>query len=179
VIDPFLMRLWLHRLLFVAVAAAILLLQILPIRLPVDRWPWPDLLLAMTLTWVMRRPDYVPVVAIALVWLAADILLQRPPGLWTAIMVGMTEFIRSRLILWRDWSFPLEWLMIGVLILVAVLLNRVMLVVFMVPRTGFGMVLLQAVETALVYPLVTGFAVFVLRIRRVFPGDLDVMSRRV
>ena len=178
-IDPFLVRLWLHRLLFILVGAVIIFIKILPISLPIDRWPAPDLLLAMTLVWVMRRPDYVPVFAIAVVFLVSDIMLQRPPGLLAAIMVGMTEFIRGRLILWRDWTFPLEWLVMAAVIFAIALINRVGLTLFFVPRPGIGSVLLQALLTVLAYPIVAGFAVFILRIRRIDPGDIDVMSRRV
>jgi len=178
-IDPFLVRLWLHRLLFILVAAVILFIKILPISLPIDRWPAPDLLLAMTLVWVMRRPDYVPALIIAVVFLVGDIILQRPPGLLAAIMVGATEFIRGRLILWRDWTFPVEWLVMATMIFAIVMVNRIGLTLFFVPRPGLGAVLLQALLTAIAYPIVAGFAVFVLRIRRIVPGDIDALSRRV
>ena len=178
-IDPFLVRLWLHRLLFILVAAVLIFIKILPINLPIERWPAPDVLLAMTFVWLMRRPDYVPVVIIALVFLVSDIFLQRPPGLWTLVIVALTEFVRARLILWRDWTFPVEWLAMSGLILAAVILNRIGLVVFFLPRPGFGMVLLQALLTCLAYPLVAGFAVYVLGIRSTLPSDIDVMSRRI
>ncbi|MEO8531152.1 MAG: rod shape-determining protein MreD [Deltaproteobacteria bacterium] len=178
-IDPFLVRLWLHRALFILVAAVIIFIKILPISLPIDRWPAPDLLLAMTLVWIMRRPDYVPVLSIALVFLVSDIMLQRPPGLLAAIMVGATEFIRGRLILWRDWTFPVEWLVMAAVMIAIAMVNRIGLTLFFVPRPGVGSILLQAMLTALTYPIVAGFAVFVLGIRRIVAGDIDVMSRRV
>ena len=64
-------------------------------------WPWiflllplqttprslagPDLLLAFAVAWCLRRPEFVPPLALALAFLLADLLLQRPPGLWALL----------------------------------------------------------------------------------------------
>ena len=43
------------------------------------RWPGPDLIaVRLTLAWVLRRPDYVPALLIALVVLVEDLLLHAP-----------------------------------------------------------------------------------------------------
>ena len=42
----------------------------------------PDLLIAFAFAWSLRRPEYVPSLLLALLFLLADLLLQRPPGLW-------------------------------------------------------------------------------------------------
>ena len=57
-------------------------------------WPAPDLMLALTLAWVVRRPDLLPAPLIAAYFFVEDILMMRPPGLWALIVLGATEFLR-------------------------------------------------------------------------------------
>jgi rod shape-determining protein MreD len=94
---------------FVALCLGLVLLAVLPLdRLP-GTLPGPDLLLATTLVWVIRRPDAVPVSVITIVFLLADIFWMRPPGLMTAAVVLGTEFLRRRSELTTEVSFVAEW----------------------------------------------------------------------
>ena len=43
-----------------------------------DGWPGPDLVLALTLAWVVRRPAGAPFWAVAALGMAADLALARP-----------------------------------------------------------------------------------------------------
>lgn len=78
---------WGHRVLFLGLALVLLFLRLLPLGNAPGTLPGPDLLLCLIMAWVMRRPDYLPVGLIILVVLAEDLLLLRPPGLWTALVV--------------------------------------------------------------------------------------------
>ena len=49
----------------------------------------------------MRRPDFLPVLLIGAVVLLEDLILLRPPGLWTALVILATEFVRARAALTR------------------------------------------------------------------------------
>ena len=60
------------------------------------RLPGPDIILLIALSWIVMRPDYVPVLLLAVVFLLTDLLLMRPPGLWTALAVLAGEFLRNR-----------------------------------------------------------------------------------
>ncbi|NCU20454.1 rod shape-determining protein MreD, partial [Candidatus Falkowbacteria bacterium] len=58
-IDPITrQQLW-HIALYLAIAAVLLFLRLLPISPGTGGLPGPDLMLALTLAWVLRRPDYV------------------------------------------------------------------------------------------------------------------------
>src|SRR5690606_35781377 len=52
--------------LYVLMAFILLFLRLLPVSPGAISWPGPNLLLALTLAWVLRRPDQVPALAIAL-----------------------------------------------------------------------------------------------------------------
>ncbi|MCX8955699.1 rod shape-determining protein MreD, partial [Ruegeria sp. NA] len=69
-----------------------------------------DVLIALTFAWVLRRPDYVPTVLVALVMLMADFLLQRPPGLLAAPTVVGSAYLRSAALGMRDAGFAGEWM---------------------------------------------------------------------
>ncbi|WP_341367254.1 hypothetical protein [Yoonia sp. BS5-3] len=75
--DP---RIWINRGVFLLVAFLIVVAQLVPLDMRPASWSWPDLLLAMTLAWVVRKPDYAPVALIAALFLMTDLLLHRPPG---------------------------------------------------------------------------------------------------
>ena len=73
------------RMLYLSTALLMLFLNLLPLG-PVSLvLPAPDLLIGLTLCWTMRRPDYVPLGLVALVFFLADVLHMRPLGLWTLI----------------------------------------------------------------------------------------------
>ena len=88
-------RLW-HRVLFVTIAALVLLLRLLPLSPSASGFSGPDITLALILAWVLRRPEYVPVALILVVVVVEDLLLQRPPGLWPLIVLGATHWLRVR-----------------------------------------------------------------------------------
>ena len=58
----------------------------------------PDIPLVITFVWIMRRPDVMDPILITLAFLFADMILQRPPGIWTLIALCATMFLRSRTI---------------------------------------------------------------------------------
>ena len=93
---------WMYRGLFLAIAVVLLFLRLLPLGQSAGAFPGPDLLLCLIMAWVVRRPDYLPLAMIVIVMLMEDLLLMRPPGLWTALVVLATEFLRSRVALTRS-----------------------------------------------------------------------------
>ncbi|WP_347310841.1 rod shape-determining protein MreD [Defluviimonas sp. SAOS-178_SWC] len=168
-----------YRLLFVGLAALILFIRILPLNAVPVRFPGPDLILCLTLVWVLRRPDYVPALLIAGVLLLDDILAMRPPGLWTLIVLLGTEYLRSREATLRGIPFALEWLIVGALIAAMTVVNGLVLALFLVPQAGTGLIALQMLATIVVYPLVVLATLFVFRLRKAAPGEVDALGHRL
>ena len=127
----------------------------------------------------MRRPDYLPALLIAAVFLLEDLLLLRPPGLWTAIVLLGTEVLRSRIALTRELSFPLEWLFIGLLMTAMFLAYRLAFAVTLMPQVGFGFAMVQVVASILVYPLVVWLSHLTLGVHKPGMGEVDDMGRRL
>ena len=95
-IDPANRDVWLHRVLFVALALVFLFFRLLPMGTtpaescaPDAGWcramdwlahmPGPDLLLCIIFAWTMRRPDYLPTLLIAAAVLMMQVVIDTNP----------------------------------------------------------------------------------------------------
>jgi rod shape-determining protein MreD len=139
---------------FGLICFALILWRLVPGNLVVNPVPWPDVMFALTLAFSMRRPDLIPYWLVGGIFLLADILLQRPIGLWAAIVLISAEFARSHSWRYRDVSFLADWLFTAFIILGATLLNRVAIGFVLIEQGGIAKTLLVALMTALIYPAV-------------------------
>lgn len=155
-----------------------LFLRILPLNIGFMGWPGPDLVLCLTFAWVLRRPERLPALLIALMFLIEDILLMRPIGLWAAIVLVGTEAARLREVRWRDQPFMVEWVRVGLLIGAMMLGYRVVQILFLLPVPGLGQVILQFIATLAAYPLVVAMAHWLFGLRRVSPAEADMIRYR-
>ena len=172
-------RLWLARGVFVLIALVLIYIQLLPMNTTPSAWAPPDLLLAVTLAWVVRRPDYLPVVLIAGVFLLADFLFQRPPGLWTALVVVLTEALRAQAKSLRTASFPMEWATVSAGVVALMVAYRVTNSAMMLPQAPLMLTLIQMLLTILIDPVVVLLSHLFFGVRRPAPGEIDAAGRRL
>ena len=177
--EGWISSLWLHRLLFLAVAFVLIFLRLLPLNEAAGRLPGPDLVLCLILAWTVRRPDYLPVLMIASVVLLEDMLLMRPPGLWTALVILAADFIRSRVALTRELSFGVEWLLVAGLMLALVTAQRLTLALAFLPQPGLGFVLVQTGWSIVAYPFIVAMSRYGLDLHKPAMGELDDYGRRL
>ena len=171
-------RNWTGRAIFLGLALAIVFVQLLPLQtLPPD-WAGPDLLLAITVVWVSRRPDHVPLVLIAGLFLLVDLLLQRPPGLMAALVLILTEFLRARTAGFRSLAFGLEWGTVAMGIVAVTFANRLVMLIVTLPQAPLGLTLGQMVLTILAYPVVVALAYAAFGIHRATPGEFTSFGGR-
>ncbi len=205
--EPLLRRRWLGRITFVALALLVIFSHLIPLEtvpaslggatlepilgaggalsegtgpmLDPVRWIMPDLLVLITLAWVIRRPSFAPVLAIALVFLLSDMLFQRPPGLWTALVLILSEMLRARSIPMRRQPFWVEWATVAFGITVITIVYRFTLSMVLVPQGTLGLTLVQLALTLLAYPAVVFVAYAVFGVSRPAPGEVDEFGRRL
>ncbi|MFE3838932.1 rod shape-determining protein MreD [Pseudogemmobacter sonorensis] len=170
---------WGYRLLFLALAVFVLFARLLPVGQEPGEYPGPDLLLCLMLAWAMRRPDFIPVWLIVLATLTEDLLLLRPPGLWTALVVMATEFLRSRVALTRELNFVVEWLLASGLMVAMLLAYRTAFALTLLPQVPFSFALVQTVWSILAYPAVVGLSRLVFDLRKPATGEIDDQGRRL
>lgn len=164
--------------LFAGLALLSLFLRMLPIN-TMQSIPGPDFLLALAFAWVLRRPDYLPALLVAAVFLTEDLLLMRPPGLWALMVLLATEFLRSRGALTRELTFPVEWAMVSAAMVAIFIGNRLVLALLLVPQVPLGLSLLQLFLTIVAYPLVVLVSHFLLRVRKPATGEVDSLGRKL
>ena len=172
-------RLWILRAGFVLLALVIVIFHLLPLDTTPRRWAGPDVLLAFACAWSLRRPDYVPAPILAFVFLLADLLLQRPPGLWAMLALIGCENLKSRGRNLRDASFAVEWVTVCVVITCIAFAYRLALSLALVPVPQLTLWLSELSLTLLVYPLVVAITHFVMGVRKTAPGDLDALGARL
>ncbi len=165
--------------LFLTLFALSLFLRLLPLNITGAGWPAPNLVLCVTMAWVLRRPAHLPAPVIGLAFLIEDLFTLRPPGLWALAVVAGTEFLRRRHAVAREITLPLEWALVSAVMLVMLLAYRSVLAIVMVPRTPLDLSLIGLAFTVLCYPAVVLVMHFGLRIRKPAPGELDELGRKL
>lgn len=171
-------HLWMMRLLFLLLCTTLIFLHLLPLDTTPRSWAGPDLILAMTFAWVLRRPEFVPAPMIALVFLMIDLLYQLPPGLWSAFVLLGTETLRARAPGLRDLTFPAEWITVAITLAMMMLGYQLVLAVLLIDRPPLGLSLMQLFMTLLFYPLVVAASQIVFGVRKQAPGDVDALVNR-
>ncbi|RYH02141.1 rod shape-determining protein MreD [Salipiger sp. IMCC34102] len=172
-------RIWWGRLTFVALAITIFFVQLLPTGAKPESWTGPDMLLVLVLAFVVRRPAFVPFALLAGVLLMADLLLQRPPGLWAALVCGVSEMLRRRSRGLRNVPLLMEWGTVALSIVAIALGYRLVLILAMVPQPPLGLTLVQTVATIAVYPVVVGLAQLFFGLTRPAPGQVDSFGHKL
>ena len=172
-------RLWMMRSVFALLVLFLLLFQLLPLQTTPRNWSGPDLLLCSACAWSLRRPEYVPATLLACAFLLSDFLLQRPPGLWALLALAGCENLKSRGRSLRDANFLAEWFTAGVIITIVLLANRIILSVALIDTPHLSLTLTELGATVLAYPLIVALTHFLLRVRKLAPGDLDAMGHRI
>ena len=172
-------RLWLMRASFLALTLLILFFHLLPLETTPRRWAGPDVLLCFALAWSMRRPEYVPAPALAIAFLLADLLLQRPPGLWAMLALIGCENLKSRSRSLRDANFATEWITASLIITAITFANRVVLGLVLVDTPSLTLILSELGLTILIYPLIVAITHFTMGVRKAAAGELDALGNRV
>ncbi|MDK3072188.1 rod shape-determining protein MreD [Sedimentitalea sp. JM2-8] len=171
-------HIWIMRLWFVALALLILFFHLLPLQTMPRRWAPPDLLIAFTFAWSVRRPDFVPAFSVAAVMLLADLMLQRPPGLLAMLVVLGSEHLKSRFAGAGETGFMGEWISVSLVILIVAILHRLILTVTLVDQAQLSLSLIQMMMTMAAYPAVALLTQSVMGVRRLSPNTAETMGSR-
>lgn len=154
------------RLLYVVICSTVITLHLLP----VGQIGWitfsPDLILCFTLAWVIRRPEYAPILLIATMALLADLLLMRVPGLWAALVVLLANRIGRQRHRVRSTGFGVEWFRVSAGIAAIFLIERFAMFLLLVEAPAFALKAAQFGATVVVYPLVVAVTAGVFRVRK-------------
>ncbi|MDU8928850.1 rod shape-determining protein MreD [Alisedimentitalea sp. MJ-SS2] len=176
--DITLTRLWLMRAGFAALILGLIFYQLLPLETTPRRFAGPDLVMGFAFAWVLRRPEYTPLVLTAGLLLIADLFLGRPPGLYAALTLLAFDNLRTRTTGLRAMPFTVEWLTVAAAITGVILVYRLILAMLLVPLPALGLQLMQLLMTVLCYPLVVLVTRFVFGLRAPGLGEVNALGQR-
>ncbi|GAB5448029.1 rod shape-determining protein MreD [Gymnodinialimonas sp.] len=168
-------HIWTYRAVFLGLCLGVITLKLLPLNLAAGGIPGPDLLVLLTFAWMVRQPALVPLGLLLVVFLLADFLFMRPPGLWTALLLIAAESLRRRRLTMTELPFLVEWGTVAALIMGMVLLNRVILWMLLVDLNSLGLTLAHGIVTIAIYPVVVAVSKFVFRVRKLGPTELEAL----
>jgi len=152
IVDPSL-RILRLRFTYLLIVMLLVLFQTMPIHTSIDQFSMPDIPLVITFVWVMRRPDVMGPILITIAFLFADMILQRPPGLWALIVLCGSMFLRSRTIYFKEVIFFYEWLTISIVIIICFIANQFLLLLTFLPTHNLEFLVKQALFTIMLYPI--------------------------
>jgi rod shape-determining protein MreD len=170
---------WPARITYLVLAFVLIVAPLLPLNTVPRSYATPDILLLVTAAWAARRPDTLPALLVVAVFLLADFMFQRPPGLYAALVLLLTEWLRRRSPRLRRGSFFGEWVAVGTGIAALGLVNRAVLAVLLTPQPRLGLTLTQLILTIALYPVVAGLAHIALGLRRPAQGEVDALGHRL
>ncbi|MCB1363978.1 MAG: rod shape-determining protein MreD [Rhodobacteraceae bacterium] len=163
---------------FIGLALLVMFVHLLPLNTQPRPWAPPDLIVAFAFAWSLRRPDFVPILSIAAVMLTADLMLQRPPGLWALLVVLGCEYLKTRTAGLRESGFAGEWLAVCLTLAAITVANRVVLALLGVPQAQLGLSLIQMLATMAIYPAVVFASQTLMGVRKPAPGDSGALGSR-
>ncbi|WP_299646037.1 rod shape-determining protein MreD [uncultured Jannaschia sp.] len=168
---------WGYRVTFVVLSAGILFFALVPFGVGERAWPGPELMVCLTAAWVLRRPDYVPVWLLLPLLLLDDALLLRPLGLWTLLVLLLSEYLRRRVDHAEALPFGSELFLVAGGIVAVFVANHLALVLLLAETPPVHGQALHALATIVFYP---GVALVseVVGVRRLAPGELDSLGSR-
>jgi len=170
------LRFWTMRLAFTGLALMLLLAHLLPMQTTPRAWGGPDLLLCFALVWSARRPEFVPLMLLATLFLLADFLLSRPPGLAAALMLMGCAQMRSRGRTLRDNGFGAEWMHAAIIVAAIYIAQRFAFFLFLLPMPQLSLSISQAVATMACYPLLVLVSAVFFGVRMAAPRDFDAIG---
>ena len=138
---------------FLVIAIFLIMLPTLPIRTNFNQIFVPDLLLIMTITWVMQRPDIIGPITITVVFLFADFILQRPPGLWTVIVLFAATFLGMRSTRFKEVFFIYEWATVSVIIIFCYLTQYILMRLTFLASYDLKLLTITGLITIFFYPV--------------------------
>lgn len=156
---------WFYRTLFLSLSILILITNLIPFEVGPSVLTYPDLLYCLATSWIFRRPNYVPGAMIVVVFLLQDILMGLPVGLGAALMLGIIEYLKSRIELIRYQSFFIEWSMVALCYFIFILAYQLILTIsFSQPAPTVTLIFLF-LETVLLYPIIVFLSSVVLKVK--------------
>ena len=162
---------------FIFISTLFLFLRLLPIDLIARNWAFPDFLICFMLAWSMRKPEAIPAILIALIFLLEDFLFQRPPGLYAALALLACEWSKRQALSAEEFPFLIEWLVAIISIFALFVSYRLLLYLSFTALPPLRLGLFELFGTIISYPAAVGICRYILRMRSPRSNSLDKIKK--
>lgn len=166
---------WMYRLGFLLIGIALIILRLLPLQTMPRTWAGPDVMMCLVFAWSVRRPDYVPTLFIAAMILLEDFMLQRPPGLHAALIVGACFWLKTKAYTSDERTMTGEILQITSAVLGVLLATRLILSIALLPLPSLSLHLAQSFSTIIFYPVMALISAYVLNVQPIKQSETKAL----
>ena len=166
-----------YPLIFVFISLLFMFFRMLPLDLTVRNWTAPDFLICFMLAWSMRKPEAVPSILIAAIFLIQDFLFQRPPGLYAALALLLCEWSKRQALLAEEFPFLIEWLTAPMAMVALFVSYRLVLSLSLSALAPFRLSLFELLITIVSYPIIVGICRYALRLKSPQSLPFDTINR--
>ena len=132
-----------------------IMLYLMPFGLFRQALSLPDLIYCSVICVVVREPRVAPFWIIVPVLLIGDVFHMRPLGLWTLIIVCVSEAFRIAHVFFQNHGFVIEWIAAVLGYVVALGMQQIALVLLFVPAPSLGQLFAMLLLTGAAYPLLS------------------------
>lgn len=153
---------------YLALAAVMILIDLLPAGLSASDRASPNLLFMLTAAFAVRNPQGLPVMTVFVAGLTFDLLHGGPLGIGAACLIVSAEILRHLSESLRRANLAIEWLAVGGFFVGTTVVQILMLWLSLSPRPSLETLLGYVGLTLLFYPVMTGLVRVVLGHRRGF-----------
>lgn len=173
------LTIWKARCAFALFCLLVIFIHSVPLDLSPKTIIMPDVMILATIAMVIRKAKFVPYWMIGSLFLIADIMLNRPLGLWAFITLATLEIIRVNRFLFRDMFFVTEWLMVVIALVMMYLIQQFFLAFSLAPTYPMDSLILKMAATALCYPIVVLVITKLFGIRKPSPAEFNMLGHRL
>lgn len=171
-----LIRRWI---LYFVICSGVILIHLIPLDLYPARFSAPDLILTYSFALVIREGRYIPWPLAGSIFLLADILLNRPLGLWALLSLAAIEIVRANRIAFREMFFITEWVAIAAICITMGLAQQFILAFALSPSLDGAYLSWQIGLTILSYPIVVFLTSEVFGLRKAKPGSFNALGQKI
>ena len=162
---------------FIFISLLFVFFRMLPLDLMARNWTTPDFLICFMLAWSMRKPEAIPAILIAAVFLLQDCLFQRPPGLYAALALLACEWSKRQALHAEEFPLLIEWLTAAMALVTLFVGYRLILSLSLSALPPFRLSLFELFITMVSYPIVVGICRYGLRLRSPQSLPFDKIKR--
>ncbi len=173
------LTIWKARAVYLFICFLIIFIHSIPLDLSPKSFIMPDVMLIITIAVVIRKAAYIPYWLVGSAFLIADIMLNRPLGLWAFVTVATVEVVRANRFMFRDMFFVTEWLMVTITIVFMFLLQQFLLAFSLAPTLPMDSLIWKMTASALSYPIVVFVITKLFGIRKPSPAEFNMLGNRL